>query len=168
MLYFFVSFLTKSFLSIQVHISNDGDPHLMDSAVLIINVTDTNDNAPIMNEISVNIPRNTALHTNIAQIMASDNDSSVENNQISYFLMHGGFDKFALDMNTGEMRKEVDNKFSFWAMKCLRSLKFHGLFSFIKIQTMLNSVALGGEEKMSIFCWNNPDIYFSEILSIQK
>ncbi|XP_061408402.1 protocadherin-9-like isoform X2 [Lethenteron reissneri] len=88
-----------------------GSPPHSGSAVLRINVTDTNDNSPVFDqaEVNVEIPENSPVGTHVVQLHASDRDAG-SNAEVVYRLGtstsgagsgQGGKRLFRLDQNSG-------------------------------------------------------------------
>ncbi|GAB1604982.1 protocadherin Fat 4-like, partial [Argonauta hians] len=73
-------------------------------ATLIINVTDVNDNNPVFSGKTEFQTYPTApINSTIGRVIATDDDYSLINNQIDYFLLNGSFDKFRVDKKSGDI-----------------------------------------------------------------
>ena len=66
--------------------SDNGQPPLSVSEILVISVVDQNDNAPIFRQDSYNstVPENVSVGSVILRVMASDRDASVLNSEVRY------------------------------------------------------------------------------------
>nr|XP_008274874.1 PREDICTED: protocadherin Fat 4-like [Stegastes partitus] len=67
-----------------------------------VTVMDVNDNPPVFSssEYTTSVPENSEIGTNVLHVTATDNDSGT-NTQISYSLIAGHVDKFAIDSRNG-------------------------------------------------------------------
>jgi protocadherin Fat 1/2/3 len=89
------------FLTIQA--VDGGDPPLSNHATVNISVTDSNDNAPIFNQVSFSarIREDAKIGDEIIPVIANDLDSNV-NGEISYYIERGNRHKqFAINEKTG-------------------------------------------------------------------
>ncbi|XP_066556278.1 protocadherin Fat 4 [Amia ocellicauda] len=88
--------------SLQVTAKDDGWISKTGNLNVIVEVQDVNDNPPIFSatEYLVSLPENLPIGTTVLQVKATDMDSGV-NSQISYSLLKGDVDGFALDSQNG-------------------------------------------------------------------
>lgn len=98
----------KSSYFITAYVQDSGYPVLYDTATVIINVTDINDNPPVFkeSEISIVIPENTvqnAIHTFVAH------DADVgDNSHVKYKITDGNTDgKFSINSDTGVLSSGI-------------------------------------------------------------
>lgn len=70
---------TEQSFTLEIFAFDNVTNPLLDSAMLVISIIDANDNAPILEELPLNVsfPENTPVGTYIANITATDLDSSV-------------------------------------------------------------------------------------------
>ena len=91
---------TYSFFFLLQITASDGS--LSSNATLQVFITDQNDNPPIIQPSDILVvDSSTQTGTLVSQINGSDADVSTVNNHISYYLMRGGLDRFAVDEATG-------------------------------------------------------------------
>ncbi|XP_041350813.1 protocadherin Fat 4-like [Gigantopelta aegis] len=80
------------------------DGTLSSSAVLLIQVEDVNDHAPVFEDDRyIEVDPATKVDTVIGQVKATDEDVSARNSEISFYLLRGGLDKFAINESSGEI-----------------------------------------------------------------
>lgn len=94
---------TKDKYVIQVVVADGGTPARTDVAIVMINVTDVNDNRPAFNAstYSVTVLENIAVNTIVTKIFASDRDLG-KNAELSYNMLPSRF--FSIESNTGIIR----------------------------------------------------------------
>ncbi|XP_015194716.2 protocadherin Fat 4 [Lepisosteus oculatus] len=87
---------------LQVTAKDDGWISKTSKLDVVIEVQDINDNPPVFSakQYIVSVPENSPIGTSVFQVEATDIDSG-ENSQISYSLIKGHIDMFALDPHTG-------------------------------------------------------------------
>ncbi|CAM4599351.1 unnamed protein product [Leuciscus chuanchicus] len=111
-------------LDLRVHASDRGWPQLHNNAVLVINIVDQNDNAPVITHptllnngsAEIAMPRDAPVGYIVTRITAKDPDSGL-NAELTYKLYDGGDFGFAIDPNTGEIyinRKIAYDEFDMW------------------------------------------------------
>ena len=78
-------------ISLQLQVTDSGNPTLVGFATLTLSVSDENDNSPLFVDIpsALTLPENTPLLTNITKIFATDADDGV-NAEISYSIQDSG------------------------------------------------------------------------------
>ncbi|XP_039527377.1 protocadherin-8 [Pimephales promelas] len=111
-------------LDLRVHASDRGWPQLHNNAVLVINIVDQNDNAPVITQppllnngsAEIALPRDAPVGYIVTRITAKDPDAGL-NAELTYKLYDGGDVGFAIDPNTGEIyisRKISYDEFDMW------------------------------------------------------
>ncbi len=110
-------------LNLRVQASDRGWPQLHNNAVLIINVVDQNDNAPLITQpplingsAEIQLPRDAPPGYIVTRIAAKDSDAGL-NAELTYKLYDGGDFGFAIDPNTGEIyinRKIAYDEYDLW------------------------------------------------------
>ncbi|XP_067300824.1 protocadherin-8 [Pseudorasbora parva] len=110
-------------LDLRVQASDRGWPQLHNNAVLVINIVDQNDNAPIITHpplhngsAEVQLPRDAPLGYIATRITANDADSGL-NAELSYALHDGSDLCFAIDPSTGEIyvNREIE-EYDLWKL----------------------------------------------------
>lgn len=91
-----------------IEVRDSDTPALRSVLQLLVNVTDANDNAPVMEAAVYNA---TVLEDEypplfVGQVAASDRDSG-ENGQVTYHLVDDFSDTFIIDGNTGQIETNV-------------------------------------------------------------
>ncbi|XP_077073192.1 protocadherin 8-2 [Siphateles boraxobius] len=97
-------------LDLRVHASDRGWPQLHSNAILVINIVDQNDNAPVITHppllnnrsAEIALPRDAPVGYIVTRITAKDPDAGL-NAELTYKLYDGGDFGFAIDPNTGEI-----------------------------------------------------------------
>lgn len=81
---------TQDQYSMKIIVSDMGDPQLTSSAVVIINVTDVDDNCPqfVPAEYNVTISENLGFNQSIVQVTATDAD--LKNNEVMLYAIRSG------------------------------------------------------------------------------
>lgn len=87
-----------------VEVSDSDTPALRSVVQLLVNVTDANDNAPIMEAAIYNatVPEEEYPAVFVTKISAKDADSG-ENGQVTYHLVDDFDEAFTIEENTGEI-----------------------------------------------------------------
>jgi len=99
---------------LTVQATDGGNPPLSNHATINITVTDSNDNAPIFNQVSYSarIREDAQAGDKILQVAANDMDSGA-NGKVSYTIERGDRqDQFAMDPSTGyiSVKKKLDRE----------------------------------------------------------
>lgn len=87
-----------------VEVRDSGNPSLRSVIQLLVNVTDSNDNAPVMDQAVYNasVPEEEYPPQLVTKISAKDADSG-ENREITYHLVNDFEETFIIDEMTGEI-----------------------------------------------------------------
>ena len=102
-----------------VEVRDSGNPPLRSVVQLLVNVTDANDNAPVIEAAIYNatVPEDEYPPQFITKISAKDADSG-ENGQLTYYLVDDYEETFIIDESSGEIttntkldREEVNTVF---------------------------------------------------------
>lgn len=95
---------TAPFYEAWVEVRDSDTPALRSVVQLLVNVTDANDNAPIMEAPIYNatVPEDEYPPLFVSKVAAKDRDSG-ENGQVSYYLVNDFTETFIIDSDTGEI-----------------------------------------------------------------
>lgn len=87
-----------------IEVRDSDEPPLRSVLQLLVNVTDANDNAPVMEAAIYNatVPEEEYPPVFVIKVTARDRDSS-ENGQITYHLVNNASESFIIDSNTGQI-----------------------------------------------------------------
>ncbi|XP_071114980.1 protocadherin Fat 4-like [Haliotis cracherodii] len=81
------------------------DGRFSSEAPLTVIVEDVNDHAPVFQgEITLNVSSPTPVGSVIGQVNAADADVTEQNNDVMYYVIKGGLDKFAVHPESGEVQ----------------------------------------------------------------
>ncbi|KAI3354101.1 hypothetical protein L3Q82_018653, partial [Scortum barcoo] len=97
-----LDFETESIYHLQIVAIDGGWVSKTGMINVTVVVMDVNDNPPVFSssEYTTSVPENSEIGTNVVDVKASDTDSGA-NGQISYSLIAGHVDKFAVDSRNG-------------------------------------------------------------------
>ena len=103
---------TKTQYQLRVIAHDNGHPRQSQSQVIIIDVEDVNDEAPLFHAREVNfyVVENVAIGTVVGEVRAEDRDSG-ENGRVNYYLVGGNvFSLFTVNPATGRIQtvREID------------------------------------------------------------
>ncbi|XP_054010117.1 cadherin-related tumor suppressor-like, partial [Hylaeus anthracinus] len=95
---------TAPYYEAWIEVRDSDIPPLRSVVQLLVNVTDANDNAPIMEASIYNatVPENEDPPLFVAKVYAKDRDSG-ENGQVSYYLVNDFTETFIIDSDTGNI-----------------------------------------------------------------
>lgn len=95
---------TAPYYEAWVEVRDSDTPALRSVVQLLVNVTDANDNAPIMEASIYNatVPEDEYPPLFVSKVSAKDRDSG-ENGQVSYYLVNDFTDTFVIDSDSGEI-----------------------------------------------------------------
>ncbi|XP_015435266.1 PREDICTED: cadherin-related tumor suppressor [Dufourea novaeangliae] len=95
---------TAPYYEAWIEVRDSDTPALRSVVQLLINVTDANDNAPIMEASIYNatVPEDEYPPLFVGKVFARDRDSG-ENGQVSYYLVNDFAETFVIDSDTGEI-----------------------------------------------------------------
>eukprot|EP00795_Rhopilema_esculentum_P002535 gene2535-730_t len=98
--------------TIEIVAEDSGIPSLRSKAILLVNITDVNDNPPVFNSslVEVTIFEGMSIGIAFAVVVATDRDVE-ENSQIKYKVLEGT-DYFSVNVSTGALRclREIDRE----------------------------------------------------------
>ncbi|XP_051166129.1 cadherin-related tumor suppressor isoform X1 [Leptopilina boulardi] len=99
---------TAPYYEAWVEVRDSGNPPLRSVVQLLVNVTDANDNAPVIDSMLYNatVPEDDYPPQFVTKISAKDSDSG-ENGQITYHLVNDFDGTFVIDENTGEITTDT-------------------------------------------------------------
>ncbi|XP_046553352.1 protocadherin Fat 4-like [Haliotis rubra] len=81
------------------------DGRFSSAAPLTVIVEDVNDNAPVFKgEVALNVSSLTPVGSVIGHVSATDADVTDQNNDVMYYVIKGGLDKFAVHPESGEIQ----------------------------------------------------------------
>lgn len=95
---------TAPFYEAWVEVRDSDTPALRSVVQLLVNVTDANDNAPVMEAAIYNatVPEEEYPPLFVGKVSAKDRDSG-ENGQVSYYLVNDFTETFIIDSDNGEI-----------------------------------------------------------------
>lgn len=99
---------TAPYYEAWVEVRDSGNPPLRSVVQLLVNVTDANDNAPVIDSMLYNatVPEDDYPPQFVTKISAKDSDSG-ENGQITYHLVNDFDGTFVIDENSGEITTDT-------------------------------------------------------------
>lgn len=91
-----------------IEVRDSDTPALRSVLQLLVNVTDANDNAPMMEAAIYNatVPEDDYGPLSVCKVVAKDRDSG-ENGQVTYHLVDDFSKTFVIDSNTGQIETET-------------------------------------------------------------
>jgi hypothetical protein len=101
-----LNYVSQSSYILTVVATDGGIPPRSDTAIVLVNLTDANDNAPVFRQYDYNatVPETAGIGTRLLTVSASDGDAGT-NAKITYFISGGNVgSKFYIDPQKGEIQ----------------------------------------------------------------